>query len=91
MFLPYIGGITLKQKLTNIRKKLQRLAAWAGMPTFRPHDLRHSRAVDWLKSGMDVKNVSELLGHTSIDTTAKIYGRLRPEDRTDFVERGSTV
>ncbi|MBV8178807.1 MAG: site-specific integrase [Mycobacterium sp.] len=38
------------------------------------HTLRHSAAVDWLESGVHIKAVSDLLGHSSIAITGDVYG-----------------
>jgi len=52
----------------------------AGVPDFTPHTLRHARAVQMLNAGAELHDVQRALGHTSIATTANIYGRLRPAD-----------
>ena len=38
------------------------------------HTLRHSAAVSWLESGVHIKAVADLLGHSSIAITGDIYG-----------------
>jgi integrase len=38
------------------------------------HTLRHSAAVAWLESGVHIKAVADLLGHSSIAITGDIYG-----------------
>jgi integrase len=38
------------------------------------HTLRHSAAVDWLESGVHIKAVADLLGHSSIAITGDVYG-----------------
>jgi integrase len=38
------------------------------------HALRHSAAVAWLESGVHIKAVADLLGHSSISVTGDIYG-----------------
>lgn len=42
-------------------------------PHIRFHDLRHFNATMMLKYGIDVKIASERLGHSTTDTTQKIY------------------
>jgi integrase len=36
--------------------------------------LRHSAAVGWLESGVHIKAVADLLGHSSIAITGDVYG-----------------
>ncbi|MGG3802022.1 tyrosine-type recombinase/integrase [Metabacillus fastidiosus] len=38
-----------------------------------PHGLRHTHAIMLLESGVDIKTVSERLGHTTINMTADVY------------------
>ena len=38
------------------------------------HTLRHSAAVSWLESGVHIKAVADLLGHSSIAITGDVYG-----------------
>ena len=40
---------------------------------YSPHSLRHTAATNWLNSQVDLKTVSELLGHASVLTTGTIY------------------
>ncbi len=44
------------------------VAAKAGV-----HTLRHSAAVAWLESGVHIKAVADLLGHSSIAITGDVY------------------
>ncbi len=38
-----------------------------------PHGLRHTHAIMLLESGIDIKTVSERLGHPTINMTADVY------------------
>jgi hypothetical protein len=38
------------------------------------HTLLHSVAVGWLESGVHIKAVADLIGHSSISVTGDIYG-----------------
>ena len=40
------------------------------------HTFRHSAATAWLEAGINLKAVSELLGHADIRVTADCYGHV---------------
>ena len=44
-----------------------------GAEHIRFHDLRHSYATRCVERGVDVKSVSELLGHADVRTTLRLY------------------
>ena len=51
----------------------------AGLPkSFTPHSLRHVYASVALANGIPISDVSQFLGHASIQTTFAIYGHLVP-------------
>lgn len=54
----------------------------SGLPPVRLHDLRHGAASLALAAGADLKTVQELLGHSTIITTADIYAHVLPELQT---------
>jgi len=62
-----------------VSKTFQRLAARAGLPVIRLHDLRHSYATAALEAGVALKVVSTRLGHSSISITGDIYCHVRAE------------
>lgn len=61
----------------------KKLAAAAGVPNARFHDLRHSYAVAALRSGDDIKTVQENLGHHTaaftLDTYAHVTEQMKQE------------
>lgn len=56
-----------------LTRRLAKLIAECGLPPVRLHDLRHGAASLALAAGVDLKVVQEMLGHSSIVTTADIY------------------
>jgi integrase len=51
----------------------ERLVAAAGLPPVRLHDLRHGAATLMLAAGIDIKVVSDTLGHSDTRITRDIY------------------
>jgi integrase len=59
----------------------------AYLPDVRFHDLRHGGATVLLAAKVDLKVVSELLGHSSVAITADIYTHVLPEMQQEIVEK----
>jgi len=59
--------------VTNWQHELRTLFRAAGFLTGHPHQLRDTAAVEWLKSGIPLEEVSKLLGHESVKTTERSY------------------
>ena len=55
------------------------LAAQAGLPPVRLHDLRHGAPTLALAAGADLRTVQDMLGHCSIVLTADTYISVLPE------------
>ena len=73
--------------------RMKKLLAEAGLPNMRFHDLRHTFATHALASGVDVKTLSGILGHTktafTLDTYTHVTGdmhRKASEIVGDFME-----
>lgn len=69
-----------------ILKHFHNLAKKAGVPPIRLHDLRHSHASLLINAGVNVKAISERLGHEDIQTTLNIYGHLYEEQASNIAE-----
>ncbi len=65
----------------------KKLLKQAGLPDVRFQDLRHSAATILLAAKIDLKVVSELLGHSSVAITADIYARVLPEQQQEVVNK----
>ncbi|MEU4407137.1 tyrosine-type recombinase/integrase [Streptosporangium sp. NPDC023963] len=58
----------------------------AGLPGLRPHRLRYTYATRLRQGGADAAQVQALLGHTSLETTAR-YFRAGPAEQAAVVDR----
>jgi integrase len=56
-----------------VSQAFRRLIAAAGLPPTRLHDLRHVAATVALAAGIDIKVVSEQLGHSTTTLTRDTY------------------
>jgi len=84
LFVNHRGGRLTRQGFWLILKSY---ADQAGIGDITPHTLRHSFAAHALKSGADLRDVQQLLGHVSISTT-QVYRRMAEDDQA-AVSNGS--
>ncbi|KKI85336.1 recombinase XerC [Shouchella clausii] len=56
-----------------VREYFKVVCKRANLPVLSPHALRHSHAVHLLEAGVNIKYVSERLGHASVKVTADTY------------------
>jgi integrase len=65
------------------------LEAWqaAGLEPITPHEARHTFASLLIAAGVDIKQVSEYMGHSSIQITADRYGHLFADARERAVKQ----
>lgn len=59
--------------IRNLRRTLVQALNKAGLPHRGLHALRHTFATDALQAGMDVRTLSEIIGHTKIAFTLQTY------------------
>ena len=62
-----------------LTRAFKKLAAGAGLPPIRLHDLRHGAATLALAAGVDLRTVQDQLGHSSIVLTADTYTSVLPD------------
>jgi integrase len=55
------------------------------------HDLGHSAASILLAMGVNIKVIQELLGHSDIAITLRVYGHLLPSMQEEAVEKWNSV
>ncbi|SOR81196.1 MULTISPECIES: tyrosine-type recombinase/integrase [Streptomyces] len=63
----------------NVTRRFIELYEEIGLPPVRLHDLRHGAATLDHAAGADLKDIQEMLGHSSITITADTYTSLLPE------------
>jgi integrase len=63
----------------NVNRHMKRIAARAGVPPIRFHDLRHTHATMMLVQGVHPKMVSERLGHATVAMTLDTYSHVIPD------------
>lgn len=72
-------------------KLFARLLREADVPHMHFHDLRHSAATILLSMGVNIKVIQELLGHSDIAITLRVYGHLLPSMQGQAVEKWEDV
>ena len=58
---------------SNVRRVYSRLAKDAGLAHLHPHMLRHAAASLLSAAGVPIEDISDTLGHRSVNVTAEIY------------------
>jgi integrase len=70
-----------------VARHFRALAKDAGFLKLRPYDLRHTHATLLLQAGVNVKVVSERLGHASAALTLDVYSHVLPDMQQHAAER----
>lgn len=75
------------QRISNIGTKLKQIAVDAGITkNVHPHLLRHGFISLSIDNGMDLKTVSEMVGHSSVEMTLNIYKQTKFEDKRNVAD-----
>jgi integrase len=67
----------------SVGQAFSRLVLSADVPVLRLHDLRHTHASHLLRAGVNVKVVSDRLGHASVSFTLDTYGHVMPGQQAE--------
>jgi len=78
------GGYFNPSYLLRVFKKLLQEV---GVPHMHFHDLRHSAATILLSMGVNMKVIQELLGHSDIAITLRLYSHLLPSMQQDASDK----
>lgn len=82
----YICGIVAPVIDTNVENIKNRLAKQLKLPSIRIHDFRHSFVSLLINQDINIKTISKLVGHSTVDQTWNTYGHLYPEKANDAIE-----
>ncbi|QQG34910.1 MAG: tyrosine-type recombinase/integrase [Deltaproteobacteria bacterium] len=70
----FVGANNKRMSCRAVRTVIARLGKAVGIDRVFPHRFRHSFATHLLENGANLKEIQELLGHTSISTTQRYIG-----------------
>ena len=68
-------------------KSLHQTLRRAGLPLRGVHALRHTFATRAMESGMDLRTLSEILGHSQVALTLQLYAHSTMETKRDVMEK----
>ena len=75
----------------NFHRSYTRHLKNAGIPHKKPHALRHTFCTLLLEAGEELKNVQELVGHSTISITADIYSHVLEKTKKKAAEKLGTI
>ena len=71
----------------NIKEVLYRIYEKAGIEGATMHTLRHTYATRCFEAGVDIKAISEQLGHANVKTTYNIYVHLLEDTKAKEIDK----
>ncbi len=75
----------------NISRRFKQLLELAEIPNLNYHITRHTFAARALELGMDIKTLSEILGHSSVTITLDLYGHSLEEHKRKEMEKFNSL
>lgn len=78
-----VNPSNIHRTMDNILKRCE--SEGVGTVKNRVHALRHTFATSLIKSGVDIKAVSEVLGHSDVTTTLNIYHHIMQEQKRQSI------
>ena len=85
----YINGGLEPLRDTTVDKHFTSQIEELGLRNIRIHDLRHSYASLLINGGINIKIISEMMGHFNVEITWNRYGHLYPnaqDKATDYID-----
>jgi integrase len=74
------------RRVNSVLNEFQKLTKLAGLRSIRLYDLRHTSATILLNQGVNIKVISERLGHTDIAITLRHYASAMPSQHQQIVD-----
>ncbi len=74
-----------------LENRFKKLLESCDLPQIPFHALRHTFATRWIENGMDIKSLSEILGHANVNTTLEIYVHSSDELKRYSMERMEAI
>lgn len=71
--------------------QFKKILADCGLPNIPFHALRHTFATRWIENGMDIKSLSEILGHANVSITLGIYVHSSDELKRSGMEKMASI
>lgn len=71
----------------NFIRYFKRFIADHALKPITPHGLRHTHASLLFSAGVEPKNISDRLGHSTVQITLDLYTHITEEQRTDTVDK----
>ena len=71
----------------NFIRYFKRFIADHKLKTITPHGLRHTHASLLFSAGVEPKNISDRLGHSTVQITLDLYTHISEEQRSDTVDK----
>ncbi len=68
-----LSGSEVPAEPRTMQRRFKTVLKKANLPSVNYHSLRHMFATNCIKAGFDIKTLSEILGHASVETTLKLY------------------
>lgn len=74
-------------QIHNFIPYFKRFVTSHALKSITPHGLRHTHASLLFSAGVEPKNISDRLGHSTVQITLDLYTHITEEQRTDTVEK----
>ena len=85
--LVFCTEIGTPYELRNLNRVLHRTLKKTNLHTMGVHSLRHSFATRAVEAGMDIRTLSEILGHTQVSLTMQLYVHSNMETKKKEMEK----